>query len=103
MILIHNATLVNWTPREIATDQAVLIRDGIIADIGVSADLVTRYPDAERFDAKDRLLMPGNVCAHTHFYGAFARGLGISGPAPPAFPEMLCKLWWPPVQSLKLN
>src|SRR5258707_14256171 len=89
MILIQNATLVNWTPREIATDQAVLIRDGIIADIGVSADLVTRYPDGERFDAKDPLLMPGNLCAHTHFYAALARGLGIGGPGSRDFPAIL--------------
>src|SRR5258706_7370487 len=103
MILIQNATLVNWTPRELATDQAVLIRDGIIADIGVSADLVTRYPDAERLDAQGRLLMPGNICAHTHFYGAFARGLAIPGPAPRDFPEILRKLWWPLDKSLTLD
>src|SRR5260221_2969377 len=103
MILIQHATLVNWKPREIATDQAVLIRVGIIADIGVSADLVTRYPDAERYDAKDRLLMPENICAPTQLYGAFARGLGIPGPAPRDFPEILRKLWWPLDKSLTLN
>ena len=39
--------------------------------------------------------MPGNICAHTHFYGAFARGLAIPGAAPKDFPEILDKLWWP--------
>jgi putative selenium metabolism protein SsnA len=39
--------------------------------------------------------MPGGICAHTHFYGAFSRGLGIPGPAPRDFPEILEKLWWP--------
>jgi putative selenium metabolism protein SsnA len=38
--------------------------------------------------------MPGNICAHTHFYGAFARGLGIPGAAPANFPQILEKLWW---------
>jgi putative selenium metabolism protein SsnA len=44
--------------------------------------------------------MPGSICAHTHFYGAFARGMGIPGRAPRAFPEILGKLWWPLDRSL---
>jgi putative selenium metabolism protein SsnA len=44
--------------------------------------------------------MPGNICAHTHFYGAYARGLAIPGPAPKDFPEILNKLWWPLDQAL---
>jgi putative selenium metabolism protein SsnA len=103
MILIANCTLVNWTPRQIETDRAVLIRDGHIAEIGPSAELASRYSDAEVYDAKGRLLMPGNICAHTHFYGAFARGLAIPGPAPRNFPEILQKLWWPLDKSLTLD
>jgi putative selenium metabolism protein SsnA len=38
--------------------------------------------------------MPGNICAHTHFYGVFSRGVGIPGDAPRDFPEILGKLWW---------
>jgi cytosine/adenosine deaminase-related metal-dependent hydrolase len=39
--------------------------------------------------------MPGNICAHTHFYGAFARGMAIPGAPPRDFPEILRRLWWP--------
>jgi putative selenium metabolism protein SsnA len=38
--------------------------------------------------------MPGSICAHTHFYGAFARGMSIPGDPPRDFPEILRKLWW---------
>ncbi|MCZ7670981.1 MAG: hypothetical protein M5U34_29465 [Chloroflexi bacterium] len=38
--------------------------------------------------------MPGNICAHTHFYGAYSRGLGIPGPPLKDFPDILEKLWW---------
>ena len=38
--------------------------------------------------------MAGQICAHTHFYGAFARGLYIPGPAAKDFPEILERLWW---------
>jgi len=54
-----------------------------------------RYPGAEIMDAQGQYVMPGNICAHTHFYGAFARGMAIPGSAPANFPEILKKLWWP--------
>jgi putative selenium metabolism protein SsnA len=38
--------------------------------------------------------MPGNICTHTHFYGAFARGMAIPGSPPKDFPEILRRLWW---------
>jgi putative selenium metabolism protein SsnA len=44
--------------------------------------------------------MPGNICAHTHFYGAYARGMGIPGSAPKDFPEILQKLWFRLDQAL---
>jgi cytosine/adenosine deaminase-related metal-dependent hydrolase len=47
--------------------------------------------------------MPGNICAHTHFYGAYARGLAIPGPAPKDFPEILEKLWWPLDRALRME
>jgi putative selenium metabolism protein SsnA len=48
-------------------------------------------------------VMPGNICAHTHFYGAFARGMAIPGPAPKDFPEILRKLWWPLDKALGIK
>jgi cytosine/adenosine deaminase-related metal-dependent hydrolase len=48
-------------------------------------------------------VLPGNICAHTHFYGAFARGMAIPGAPPEAFPAILEKLWWPLDKSLDLE
>ena len=47
-----------------------------------------------------RFLMPGLICAHTHFYGLFSRGMNIPGPAPKNFSQILEKLWWPLDSSL---
>lgn len=95
-MLITHATLVTWgdDPR-IITDGALRIADGVIRGLGSTADLLARHPDEETFDARGQLVMPGNICTHTHFYGAFARGLAIPGPAPKDFPEILQRLWWP--------
>jgi len=65
--------------------------------------MLKRHARVERLDGRGQLLMPGNICAHTHFYGAFARGLAIPGRAPRDFPEILRKLWWPLDKALTPN
>jgi putative selenium metabolism protein SsnA len=95
-MLIINGILVTLDGEQrILTGEALFIEDGRIAAIGPQADLLARYPQAERLDARGQLVMPGNICAHTHFYGAYARGMAIPGPAPKDFPEILARLWWP--------
>jgi putative selenium metabolism protein SsnA len=100
-MLIHNARTVQWTePTQVFDDYAVAVEGGVIQELGRSADLLASYPELERFDAGGQLLLPGNICAHTHFYGAFARGMAIPGHAPDHFPNILRKLWWPLDKSL---
>jgi len=95
-LLITNATVVTWgEPNQIYSDYAVYIEDGKIMALGTTASLVAQYPEAEWIDAKGQLVMPGNICAHTHFYGAYARGMAIPGNAPANFPQILERLWWP--------
>ena len=94
-LLITNGRLVTWgEASEIIENGALLIRDGLIAEIGDSAILAKRHPDVKMMDARGQLIMPGNICAHTHFYGAFARGMGIPGPPMKDFPDILERLWW---------
>jgi imidazolonepropionase len=45
---------------------AVLIRDGLIEDVGPSADLLERYPDEDMQDAAGQVVLPGFVDPHTH-------------------------------------
>ncbi len=100
-LLITNATVVTWgTPNRVIENGAVLIDGDTIREVGETAALAARHPVAERLDARGQLLMPGGICAHTHFYGAYARGMGIPGPAPRDFPEILERLWWPLDKSL---
>lgn len=94
-LLITNGQLVTWgEDKEIIDNGALLLRDGRIAAIGNSQTLPLEFPEAEKMDAAGQLVMPGNICAHTHFYGAFARGMAIPGPPMKDFPEILERLWW---------
>lgn len=45
----------------------VLVRDGIIADVGVGATLRAAYPQAAVTDHKDGLILPGFIDAHVHY------------------------------------
>jgi putative selenium metabolism protein SsnA len=99
-MLVINGKLVTWEKRTNALTRllegyALLIQEDRIVALAPQDDLVKKYPEESILDAAGQLVMPGNICAHTHFYGAFARGLAIPGPAPADFPEILRKLWWP--------
>ena len=95
-LLITGGRVVTWEPEaDLIDDGAVYLAGGQVVAVGTAAELGAAYPDAERLDARGQLIMPGNICAHTHFYGAFARGMAIPGPAPKDFPESLERLWWP--------
>lgn len=95
MLITHANLITMGNPNQILDDYAVYIQDGLIIEVGPSVQMQSRYPEAERLDACGQYVMPGNICAHTHFYGAFARGMPIPGAAPKDFPEILSKLWWP--------
>ncbi len=100
-MLITNANLISFEqPIQILYDRGLLIEKGKINKIDTSAKMVAQFPQEEKIDAKQRFVLPGNICAHTHFYGAFARGLAIPGDAPSNFPEILEKLWWKLDKSL---
>lgn len=101
-MLITNAKVITWgRPNEILERTGILIERGVIRQIGPSDQLSSQYPGEEMLDAGGQYVMPGNICAHTHFYAAFARGLAIPGRPPKDFPEILRKLWWPLDKSLR--
>ena len=87
----------------ILEDGALLIEDGRIAAMGPTAEMSTRYPGVEWWDATGQLLLPASICAHTHFYGAFARGMALPGEAPRNFPQILERLWWRLDKALTLE
>lgn len=95
-MLIVNANLITLgaEPR-IISDAALLIDGDHIGALGNRAELEARYPAAEIVDARGQYVMPGGICAHTHFYGAYARGMAIPGAPPRDFPQILERLWWP--------
>ncbi len=104
-MLIVNGTVVTLGANpQVIENAAIYVEGDHIADIGKTAALAKKYPRAERLDAHGRIVMPGNIVAHTHFYGAFARGMSLPpGPPPKNFSEVLRQLWWKIDRALDLE
>jgi putative selenium metabolism protein SsnA len=100
-MIITNGKIITWTrPNKILIGFAIHVNGSKIDEIGKQNELMARYPNDEVLDAKGQYVMPGLICAHTHFYGAYSRGLAIPTEAPSAFPEILENLWWALDKSL---
>jgi len=94
-MLITNGRVVTFgATNRIIENGAVRIEGAHITALGEAAALRAAYPSDEVVDARGQLIMPANICAHTHFYGAFARGMAIPGDPPADFPAILRQLWW---------
>ncbi|RME75382.1 MAG: putative aminohydrolase SsnA [Chloroflexi bacterium] len=103
-MLITNGTVLTFgTDKRVIPYGAVYYEGDTIVDVGRTADLEKKYPAAEKLDAGGKIVMPGMICAHTHFYGAFARGMAIPGDPPENFMQILARLWWKIDRALTLE
>ena len=103
MLITHGTVLTFGRDRRVIADGAVYYEGDTILEVGPSADLERGHPRSERLNAGGRLVMPGMICAHTHFYGAFARGMAIPGEPPANFMQILERLWWKLDRALSLE
>lgn len=94
MLITHGRIATFGKNPQVIDDGAIYVEGDQIIAVGTTPDLITRYPEAEKIDAKGQLVLPGSICGHTHFYGAFARGMNIPGAPAKTFIEILEKLWW---------
>jgi Cytosine deaminase and related metal-dependent hydrolases len=103
-LLITHARLATLGQQpQIVEDGALLIEGDRIAALGTTTELATRYPAVERWDADGQMVLPASICAHTHFYGAFARGMSVPGDPAAGFPQLLQQLWWRLDKALTLR
>jgi putative selenium metabolism protein SsnA len=92
--LIGNAVIfTNDKNNSVLTNSAAAIEGSRILEIGSERELKKKYNHFDYLDGKGKLLMPGFINAHTHFYSTYARGLAI-GKSPSDFKEILSMLWW---------
>ncbi|MDY3005703.1 putative aminohydrolase SsnA [Anaerococcus porci] len=93
MIIKNCLIITNDENNSFYENGAVYIKDKLIEDVGNSSDIVNKYEDEEVIDFEGKLLMPGMICAHSHIYSAYARGMGVSKPTDNFF-NVLENQWW---------
>jgi len=76
-------------------DQAVLVVNGLFADVGPLAELQGRYPGHTLRRLENQLLMPGFIDTHHHLSQSFGKGLVFGEPS-----EIFRRVWIPLEGSL---
>ena len=74
--VIANATIITGdSARTILYDAALAVRDGAIADLGPTAEVLAQFPDAEVVNGRGRAVFPGLINCHTHLLATADRGI----------------------------
>jgi len=72
-------------------NHSILIENGIIKKIDETKNFKSEYE--EIIEANGKVVVPGFINAHMHFYSTLVRGLGKAEPSA-NFNEVLNNLWW---------
>ncbi|HTS97053.1 MAG TPA: amidohydrolase family protein [Streptosporangiaceae bacterium] len=87
MALCGGTVVLGLDPAEVASADVVIEGDRIAA-VGAAP------PGVPRRDCSGTLVLPGNVCAHTHLYSALSRGMPYRLAPPGNFLQILQRIWW---------
>jgi 5-methylthioadenosine/S-adenosylhomocysteine deaminase len=75
-LLVWGGTVVTMdSTNRIVEDGAIAVRDGIILDIGSSAQIRKQYDTRRAISARDRLVLPGLINTHNHAPMVLFRGM----------------------------
>jgi len=91
----ENGIVVTLGPNNKVTWNGSVVTDGeTIVGVGDAVEMKKRFPDAESVDCAGKVVLPGFICTHHHFYSTMARGMAIPGEPASNFVEILERLWW---------
>ncbi len=94
LLITHGTVVTLGENNQVIHDGAVAIENGRIADVGPSQTLEATAGDCQVIDARNKVVLPGFICAHHHLYSTMARGFAPPGEPAFAFGEILERLWW---------
>lgn len=95
MLLIGNGKVITRDDtRPIIDNGCVVVDDNKIIEIGLTQTLKEKYQGTRFIDAKGKLIMPGFINTHMHYYSTFARGMANNSPPAKQFSDILKGLWW---------
>ncbi|MCX7940842.1 MAG: putative aminohydrolase SsnA [Elusimicrobiota bacterium] len=102
--LVCNGILIDPIQDRVIHNCGILLdNNGTIIDVGTNDEMrskafklteETKTIHLKFLDLKGRVIIPGLVCAHHHFYSSFARGLLLKDYSAKNFYDILDQLWW---------
>lgn len=92
MLILKNVTAVQLHPAKVMENVDIAIDGDEILAVGPA--LTQRYPQASFKEMHGRVVMPGIVCSHNHFYSGLSRGIQAKIAPCPDFISTLKNLWW---------
>ena len=87
VVTLGNKNTVLW-------DATVVTEGDRISAVGDAMAMKQRFPGADTVDCSGKIILPGFICTHHHFYSTMARGMSIPGEPAANFVEILERLWW---------
>jgi putative selenium metabolism protein SsnA len=90
-LILDNLIIADFNPPAVRRGLQIAVKDGLILEVG--KNLGNKY-DAPVNNLEGKLVMPGLVVAHHHFYSALARGITARIKPSNSFVEILENLWW---------
>jgi len=91
-ILIKNGIIITLGENpKVLYNHSILIEGERVKKIGESKNFTDKYDKV--IDTHGKVVMPGFINAHMHFYSTLVRGLGKANPSK-NFNEVLQNLWW---------
>ena len=92
-IIFSNATVVQTKrPFAVTSNVDVVVKGDKIEAVGPS--LASKYPKAKVIDVSDKIIMPGMVCSHHHFYSVLSRGMLVKTGSQNDLTQVLKEWWW---------
>ena len=92
MLILQNVTAVQMEPAWVQGGVDIAVEGSLIQEVGTG--LAAQYPQAQVKPMHGRLVTPGIVCSHNHFYSGLARGIMARIKPCPDFISTLKNLWW---------
>jgi len=100
-LLVTSGTVITLGPtNQVLPGHDVLVEDGTVRRIVPHGEIAGFT--GRSIDAAGKVVMPGFINAHMHFYSTLVRGLGKAAPSA-SFQEVLEHLWWRLDRKLELE
>jgi len=75
-------------------DGSVVTEGELITAVGNAKEMKKLFPSSDSVDCTGKIILPGFICTHHHFYSTMARGMSVPGESAANFVEILERLWW---------